>query len=153
MHELIFPVLNFSVLVFILFYFLKSPVRNMITQRQAQIKTLIDEAQIQRQEAEKAYKEYEKKLQNFQQEADEILNSTRQDGENFKNQIILQAKAMSERLIRDAEATVSFNVQEYKDRTKQEVVSRAIVLAEKLIQDRFSNEDHERIINEYVGKV
>ncbi len=125
----------------------------MITQRQAQIKTLIDEAQIQRQEAEKAYKEYEKKLQNFQQEADEILNSTRQDGENFKNQIILQAKAMSERLIRDAEATVSFNVQEYKDRTKQEVVSRAIVLAEKLIQDRFSNEDHERIINEYVGKV
>lgn len=151
--DLISPTFNFIVLVGLLFYFLRKPVKDMVAGRQAAIKVQVEEAQLQRTEAQRRYKEFSEKLSMFEQEAKQTLEKARVDGETLKAKIIQDAQIAATRIIKDAEATAQSNIQEYKDQLRKETVEKAVELAERMIREGISRDDQKRIVTEYVGKV
>jgi len=153
MHELIPPFVNFAILVGILGYFLRKPVVEMVATRRTTIKTQIEEAQAQKAEAERRYQEFSAKLKAFEGEATQILERARQDGEAMKAKIIRDAQAMADRIVKDSEAAAFSNIQEFKDELRKETIAKAVELAERVIRDRLSSDDHKRMVNEYVGQV
>lgn len=153
MHELIAPTINFVLLVGILAYFTRKPVKDMVAGRRVAIKTQVEEAQVQKSDAEHRYQEFSEKLNAFEQEARQIVERAHQDGEAIKAKIIKDAYASAERVVREAESTAQANIQEYKDQIRRETIAKAVEMAERVIRDRLSSEDQKRIVSEYVGKV
>jgi F-type H+-transporting ATPase subunit b len=153
MHELIAPGLNFTLLVILLVYFTRKPVKEMVKSRRETIKTMVDEAAAQKAEAEKRFREFSDRLNTFESEAKAALDRAREEGEALKARIIKEAQASAERIIRDAESSASANLNETKDQIRRETIAKAVELAEKMIRDRLSSDDQRRIVDEYVGKV
>jgi F-type H+-transporting ATPase subunit b len=153
MHELIAPGLNFTLLVILLVYFTRKPVKEMVRNRRDAIKTMVDEAAAQKSEAEKKFREFSDRLNAFESEAKAALDRAREEGETLKARIIKDAQASAERIIRDAEASSAANLNETKDQIRRETIAKAVDLAEKMIRDRLSSDDQRRIVDEYVGKV
>lgn len=153
MHELIPPTFNFVLVVGLLVYLLRKPVKEMVRNRQTTIKTQVDEAAVQKAEAEKRYREFSDKLNAFESEARAILERAKQDGEALKAKILKDAQISAERIVKDSEATVQANIQDYKDQLRRDTIAKAVELAERIIRDGLSRDDQRRIVNEYVGKV
>ena len=153
MHELIPPVVNFSLLIIILVYFTRQPVRDLVAGRQSLIKTEVEEAKAQKLEAQRRYREFSDKLKAFEAETKQILERAHIDAEAIKAKLVKDAHVTAERIIKDAESTALSNIQEYKDQIRRETIAKAVELAEKTIRDRLSTDDQRRIVNEYVGKV
>jgi F-type H+-transporting ATPase subunit b len=153
MHGLIPQVVNFGALVVVLFVFLRKPIKEMVAARRGAIKTQVDEARIQKEDAQKKYKEFSEKLARFESEARTVLEEAKRDGEALKAKIIADAKASADRMVKEADSLVQANVQEYKDHLRRETIAKAIELAEVIVKERLSSDDQRRIVNEYVGKV
>ncbi|MBI3543903.1 MAG: F0F1 ATP synthase subunit B [Deltaproteobacteria bacterium] len=153
MHELISPTVNFAILVGVLVYFLRKPVKDMVATRQSTIKTLVEEAQAQKLEAQRRYREFGDKLRDFEAEAARTVERARQDGEALKAKIIADARVTADRIVKDAEALAQSNVQDFKDQVRRETIAKAVEMAEKIIRDKLSSDEQSRIVNEYVGKV
>lgn len=153
MHELIAPTLNFGILVALLFYFLRKPVKQLVADRQAAIKGQVQEAQAQKTEAQRRHREFNEKLRAFEVEAGQILEKAKADGEALKARIVKDAQANAERILRDAEATAQSNIQDFKDQIRRETIAKAVELAERMIREGLSSADQRRIVNEYVGEV
>lgn len=151
--ELIAPTFNFVFLVSLLTYFLRKPVKEMVANRRLAIKAQVDEAQAQKAEADRNYKEFSERLKFFEAEAKQTLEKARADGESLKVKIIADAKASAQRIVKEAEATALANIEEYKDQLRRDTIARAVELAERMIRDGISSDDQKRIVTEYVGKV
>lgn len=153
MHELVAPTLNFTILVIVLVAVLRKPLKAMVANRQSLIKAQVAEAQAQKTDAERRYREFSQKLGAFEAEARTILERARHDGEALQAKIAKDARANADRIIKDAAATVEANIQEYRDRIRRETIAKAVEIAERMIRDRLSIDDQRRIVNEYVEKV
>lgn len=153
MHELIAPSINFFLVVALLTYLLRKPLKEMIATRKSGIQSQVEEAKVQKLEAERKHKEFTERLNNFESEARQILEKAKQDAEALKAKIITDAQASADRIVKDANATAQANIQEYKDQLRKETIAKAVELAEKIVKDRLSADDQRRIVNEYVGKV
>lgn len=153
MHELIPPTVNLIILVSVLFFVLRKPVKAMLLTRQHSIKSQVEEARLQKLEAEKRYREFSEKLVAFENEAQQILDRANAEAQAMKAKIISDARAAAERVLKETEATAQANIQDYKDQIRRETISKAVELAEKIIREGLSKDDQRRIVNEYVGKV
>lgn len=153
MSELIFPAINFAGLVAVLFFFARKPVATMVRERRAAIKSMVEEAEHQKADAEKKFREYEQKLQNYEHEAKQAVEKAKVDAEDLRKKLLLAASSAGEKMIKDSEASVQANLEEFKQKIRIEVVNKAVEMSEKMIRDRLSSDDHRRIVNEYVEKV
>lgn len=153
MSDLIFPTINFVGLVAILFYFGRKPLSAMVRERRAAMKSMVEEAEHQKADAERKFREYEQKLQNYEQEAKQAIDKAKTDAEEMRKKIMSAAMLASEKMIKESEASVRANLEEFKFKIRSEVVNKAVEMSEKIIRDRLSTEDHRRIVNEYVEKV
>ncbi|MBI3556642.1 MAG: F0F1 ATP synthase subunit B [Deltaproteobacteria bacterium] len=153
MYELIPPVVNFSILIIVLVYFTRKPVKEFVANRQSQIRAEVEEARAQKLEAQRRYQEFTVKLKAFEAEAQQILSRAQTDGEAMRSKLIKDAQANADRIVKDAESTALSNIQEYKDQIRRETIATAVEMAEKVIRDRLSTDDQRRIVTEYVGKV
>lgn len=153
MNELIPPTVNLLILIGILVYTLRKPVKEMVASRQTAIKAQVDEARLQKNEAEKKYREFSDKLNVFESEAKQILDRAQDDAQALKTRILSDARAAADRIIKEAEVTAQANLQDYKDQIRRETIAKAVEMAESVIREGLSKDDQRRIVNEYVGKV
>lgn len=153
LHELLPPTVNFLILVGLLTYLLRKPVKNMIAARREAVKSQVDEARQQKSDADKRYREFSDRLSAFESEAKQVLDRAHTDAEGLKAKIISDAQATAARIVKDAEATAQANTQEYKDQIRRETIAQATELAERMIRESLSKDDQRRIVHEYVGKV
>ncbi|MBI2605465.1 MAG: F0F1 ATP synthase subunit B [Deltaproteobacteria bacterium] len=153
MYDLIIQTINFAMLVGLLFYFMKRPAVEAVASRQAMIRREVEDARIQKLEAEKKFNEFEVRLRSLETEAKEIVEKARADAKQIQSRVIETAKASAAQIVRDAEQSSKIALEDSRNEIHREVVDRAIEVAEKMIRERLSAEDQRRILTEYVGKV
>ncbi len=153
MHELIIQTINFAMLVGLLFYFMKKPAVEAVANRQTLIRKEVEDARIQKLEAEKKFNEFEARLLSLEAEAKEIIEKARSDAKQIQARIIEAAKTSAAQIVQDAEQSSKIALEDSRNEIRREVVDRAIQAAEKMIRERLSAEDQRRILTEYVGKV
>lgn len=153
MHDLIAPTVNLVLVVSLLTYFVRKPLKKMVYERRGQYKLLVDEAAQQKREAEAKYQEFAKHLDGFESEARAVLERAQADGQALKEKIVRDAHAAAERIIQDAENTAAANAQELRERILRETIAQAVALTEGLVAKRLTGEEQHRLVADYVKGV
>jgi len=133
--------------------FLFKPIREVLEKRKAKADAEIADATKAKDEALAMKAEYEQNMQEAREKANEIL-STAQKTATLKSEEILkdasrQAIAIKTKAERDIEQEKRKAVNEIKD----EIGSMAMEIAGKVIEREVSEQDHARLIDEFIENV
>ena len=153
LKDFLYRLLNFSIVVAILVYFLRKPLKNALGGRTEEIEKALAEAQKVKEEAEARFAEYDRKLAEATDEIAEIGAAIRREGEFEKEKIIASAKEMAAKIEKDAGKAAALEVAKARTELQREAVKLAVGVAEELLKKNFTKEDDARLIDEYMQKV
>ncbi len=144
---------NLIILLGVLVYFLKSPVKNFLIERRGTIGHEIDSAQKTIGEAKSKYDEYAKKLESIESEINNLKDTLRKQGEAERAELLRQADAASETIRREARETIALQTERARREIQNEVADLALGSAEALIRRNLGDSDKERFIQEFTKNI
>ncbi len=148
-----FRVMNFAVLVVALVFILRKPLSQALSSRIRVIKEQLDDLEAQKAEAEKQLAEYNEKLSQLEKEAAKIVDDYVRQGNEARARILKEAEASAEKLQTQARRNIEHEFQQAKLELQKEIFEKSLVKAEEIIKSKFSGEDQDRIVDEYLKKV
>jgi len=153
LKDFLYRILNFSIVVAILVYFLTKPMKKGLAGRREEIEKTLAEAKQAKEDAEAKFAEYDRKLTQATDEIAEISDAIRREGQLEKEKIIANAKAMAEQIEKDAGKAAELEIAKARAELQREAVQLAVGLAEDLLKKNFTKDDDNRLIDEYMQKV
>jgi F-type H+-transporting ATPase subunit b len=152
--DLLYRIINFTLLVIILFIVLrKLPIKEYFSSRIEGIKKELEELKRQREAAERKAQELESKLKAFEGERKEILEQFRADGLAEKERILAEAGERAKQMLEQAGVSIQYEIQTAKEKLKQEVVALAAQRAEGIIAREMTDKDQDRLVNEFIERL
>jgi len=151
--DLALRIMNFALLAGVLFFLLRKPVAQGLASRRQGIKDQLEDLERQKQEAELQLTEYKQTLSRLDAEVQKIVSEYVQQGETAKAKIIEVAKISAEKLQEQAKKNIEYEFEKAKQQLKAEMAEQAVAMAEELIKENIKDDDHERMIDEYLAKV
>jgi len=148
-----FRVMNFVVLVVALGFVLRKPLSQALNSRIKVIKAQLDDLEAQKAEAEKQLDEYNDKLAQLEKEAEKIVDDYVRQGNEAKARILKEAEASAEKLQVQARRNIEHEFGQAKLELQKEIFEKSLVKAEDIIRSKFTGEDQDRIVDEYLTKV
>lgn len=153
LKDFLYRLLNFSIVVAALVFFLKKPIKNGLSGRRDDIEKSLKEARQAKEEAEAKFAEYDRKLSDATQEIAVIAAAIRKEAELEKQKIIANAKEQALKIEQDAEKAAELEVAKARLSLQQEAVRLAVGIAEDVLKKNFTKDDDNRLIDEYMQKV
>jgi len=153
LKDFLYRVLNFGLVVAILVYFLRKPLKKGLAGRSEEIEKALAEAKQAKEEAEAKFAEYDRKLDQATEEIAEISDAIRREGELEKQKIIENAKQMAVKIEQDAEKAAALEIAKARRELQQEAASLAVEMAETILKKNFTKDDDTRLVDEYMQKV
>lgn len=146
-------ILNFAIFIFLLYKFAGAKAAAFFGGRRSQIKKELDDLQERKLEAEKKLASVESGIRNLEQEKAAILAEAKTQGEAIKAAII--EKAHKDALVMQAQAVTSAENEARAafDRVRGEIADQVIEQATKIVREKLTEQDHERLVDEYLTKV
>lgn len=144
---------NFLILVTILWYFGRGPLKEHLVQRRAALAEAIAEADRQRLEAEDRHQEYQEKLERIGEELAALKRAMQEEAEREKERILAAAQEESARIKNEAEFTARQELSKARAALREEAAALTVELAEKLLRQVITDQDQERILREYLERV
>lgn len=146
-------VLNFAVLAIGLFLVLRKPVSQALSDRIKGIKEELEDLETRKAEVEKQLAEYDTKLATLDEEAEKVIAEYIRQGEEAKARILKEAESAADKLEEQAKKNIENEFKQAKEDLQAEIVEKALVKAEQLVQEKISAEDQDRLVDEYLAKV
>ena len=140
--------LSMLVLFTLLSYLLFNPVRDMLEKRKQRIVNEQEQAKKEREEAAAYREEYEKKLSEIEKEAEIILTESRKKAMKSEAQIVADAKQEANRIMNRASAEIELEKTRARDGLKQEIISIASAMAQKVVSTSIDEEVQDSLIDE-----
>ena len=148
-----FRVMNFAVLAIALVFILRKPLSQALSSRIKGIKEQLDDLEAQKAEAEKKLAEYNQQLAQLEKEAEKIVDDYVRQGNEAKARILKEAEASAEKLQVQALRNIEHEFAQAKSELQKEIFEKSLVKAEEIIRSKFSGEDQNRIVDDYLKKV
>ncbi len=143
-------VVNFAILAGLLFYLGANKIRSFFDDRKAGVFNALKEAQKARDNAESRYQEALAKLAAADEEIAGLSRLIEAQGRSEREKILSEANDMAQRVKADTTARMEQEFVRLRQQLQQEAVSLAIDLAEKLLREKITLADRERMIFEYL---
>ena len=135
--QLLFTLVFQGIAIFILFmaasYLLLDPVRKILNDRKERVMKDQRDAARNKEEAVRMKDEYDGKLKDIDKVAEQILSDSRKKALQRENQIIADAKNEASRIIESARQEAELEKKRVKDEVKQEMISVASLMSEKIV--------------------
>jgi F-type H+-transporting ATPase subunit b len=148
-----YKLMNFTLLVIVLFLLLRKPVSQAMNNRIKQIEDQFSELEAKKNEAEKELAEYNKKFLQLEQEAEKIIAEYVKQGNEAKQRILQEAETATHKLEEQARKNLEHEFEKAKLKLREEVLEQALDKAEKIIKNKITTEDQKRLVDEYLDKV
>lgn len=146
-------ILNLFIQVYLIKRFLFKPINEMLEKRRAKADAQIQDAVKAKDEALAMKEEYEKNMQDAKNKANEILTTAQKtaavQSEEMLKDAALQAAAMKEK----AESDIAQEKRKAVNEIKGEIGGMAMEIAGKVIEREISEEDHAKLIDEFITNV
>lgn len=149
----IWEAVNFAILVAVLVYFGRGPLRELFSTRRATIASEIEAASGLLAQAESRNAQWERKLADLDRELDEIRTTARRRAEEERERILAEASEAAERIQRDAVASVEHELRRAQTELREEAASLATELAAGMLRDQIRDGDRDRLIDEFISSV
>jgi F-type H+-transporting ATPase subunit b len=151
--ELVASFVNFAVLLGLLVFLAKKPTKAFLTSRRAAVVDGLAEAQRMKAAAEAKYNEYQKRLANLDAELAQIKSEIIASGEAERERIIAEAERKSARIRRETEFLIEQQLKQLRVDLTRESVEAAMTAAEKLLRERTTDDDQQRLARAYTSKL
>jgi len=145
--------LNFAIFAALLYKFGGAKIKDFFVGRRDGIKQDLDDLQSRQVEAEKKLKNVESSIANMAQEKQQILEDAKAQGEAIKAAIIEKAKKDAVALTEQAKRTASNEAQAAIETIRGEMADMVIEAAEKIVAEKLSADDHDKLVDDYLTKV
>lgn len=142
---------NFSIFAFLLVYFLKRPIAAFLEKRSDRIAVQLDEAARLNQEAKAKLAEYEHRIQAFDEERESLFQNVRKEADADRQQILVDAKRQAERIRKDAQVAIAFEIKRAKQELRERIVDEAVTLARRMLSERLDKATQDRLIDDYMA--
>lgn len=147
-------VVNFIVLVGVLIWAIKKAnLKGALTERQDQIEKNLREAREAREAAEAKLKEYTEKLEKANQEIDALRVAMLKEAESEKQRIVAEAQAAADKVMVQAAQAADQEVLKARAELRGEAARLAVELAGGKLGGAVQKADHDRFVEDYLGKV
>ena len=150
--QLLFDAAVIAINVFILFtvfsYLFFEPVRGMLDKRREKIKSDIDSALQDKEDAKALREEYELKLKNVDKEVEEILGAARKKALKREDDIIAEAKAEAEKIRERARKEIELEKKQAIDDMKKEMIELATLMAGSVVAKSVNLQVQEQLVED-----
>lgn len=140
--------LSMLVLFTLLSYLLFNPVRDLLEKRKQRVADDQETAKRERQVATAFKEEYDQKLKEVDKEAEAILTEARKRAKQNEAKIVAEAKEEAARIIARANAEIELEKKRALDDIKQEMITIASMMAEKVVAASIDTNVQESLIDE-----
>lgn len=155
--QLIFQLLFMGIAIFLLFmaasYLLLDPVRKILNDRKERVMREQREALENREAALRMREEYDGKLKEIDKVAEQILSDSRKKAMQRENEIIMNAKEEAGRIVAGARQEAELEQKRVNDQVKQEIISVAALLSEKLVASSLDEEKQNALIEQTLKEI
>lgn len=148
--DALFQLVAFIILLALLKKFAWGPLVGMMKKREDHIAGQIDAAEKNRAEAEKLLEEQRALLKEARQEAQNLIDNAKKQGEHQRDQIINAAREESERMKEQAKREIEQQKENAVAAIREQVASLSVMIASKVIEKELTAEDQEKLINDYI---
>jgi F-type H+-transporting ATPase subunit b len=151
--DLLWQILNLAILLGVLGYVGRGPIRKFFASRGDRIRTDLDEAAELLAQAEARYSRWQQKLDALDEELTQLRADARGRAEQEREAILAEAQAAAQRIHRDAVATVDQELRRAQAQLRAEATELATEIAEQILREALSKRDHDRLTNELVARI
>ena len=148
-----FRVLNFAVLAIALIFILRKPMSQALSSRIKVIKEQLADLETRKAEAEEKLAGYNEKLAQLEKEAENIVADYIKQGNEAKARILKEAQSSAEKLKAQAKRNIEHEFKQAKLKLQEEIFETSLAKAEGIIKNKISQDDQDRIVDEYLKKV
>lgn len=143
--------INFSIFVGLLFFFLRKPVKEFWASREGQIRFEVQEAERLGREAKSQYEEARRLTSRLDSDAKELIQRLEREGEMEKKQLTEEGIKRSERLKQDGERVMEQESRKARELLKEQTAALALEIAESTIRDNIQPQDQKKLSDDYLS--
>ncbi len=144
---------NFAIIAAVLIYFGRKPVRDFFASRTAEIEKSIRESKEARDRAQAALADMERKMKELEDETNRMIADAKTRGEKDKAALIEEGNRVVQDVRQQVQQGIEIEMQKAKASLATEASLLSLELAEGSLRSKINNQDHERIVKEYINKV
>jgi F-type H+-transporting ATPase subunit b len=152
-EDLLYRIVNLVLLIAVIAYFARKPIREFFTERRTTIQNDLQEAAELRREAEARYAKWQRKLVDLEAELEQIRASFRERAEAECAQIVADANATAERIRSESRAAIEQELRKSRKVLSEEAADLAVELAADLLREHVTAGDRDRLVTEFIERV
>ena len=145
---LIAQIINFTLLLGILYLVLYKPILRMLDQRSQRIQESLDTADRVQQESVQAGEEVKKQIDAAREEGRNIVGQATQVAERVRDDARTQARTEAEAILKRAQAEIQRERDQAIEELRLQFAELTIAAAERVINASLDSNDHRRLIEE-----
>ena len=121
--------------------------------RHNSVKEKVDEADRLLKEAENLKSTYEAKLAGLDSEMEALRGAATEEAEKEKSRIVAEARALAERIRQQAQLAYDQEMKDAMTAVQAQIARRTLQAAEAAVKQIFKEEDHNKMVDEFIEKL
>jgi F-type H+-transporting ATPase subunit b len=150
---IMYQAINFGILVGLLFYLLKTPVKTFFSEKKESFIKAAERAEQIQKVAEQEHMEIKVKLTKLQSTTDESIAKARAEASDLKKQLIFDAQANAKRVESETKAAIELELAKAKQHLREQMIQEAVALSRTSISSKVSTEDHQRLEGNFIKNI
>ena len=154
-HEssLLWHAINLALVVGVIGYFARTPIRTYMAERRQNIEAGIEAARRELSQAKDRLAACDERMASLDREIEEIHRSVRAQAETECERLLADARVAAERIRRDAQTAVEQESRRAREDLRNEAAEMAVRLAGDLLKRQVTDADRARLVDEFVERV
>lgn len=152
-EELLWGTIAFAVVAGLLMKFVFPKIQEAVDKRQSEIASSVEDAEAQRQEAQKLLDDYKAQLADARSEANKIIEEARQSAEQVRKDLIAKAEEDAKVTVAKAQGEIEIERSRTMDELRGQVATLAVDLAEKVVGRSIDRSAQTQLVDDYISEV
>ena len=149
----LFVLLNTIALFLVMKKFLIGPILKMISDRQAEIDGMYQEAENAREQANAMKDDYAQKLEAANETSQRIVQEAVIRGQNREDEILRDARNQASAIMDKAYADIAQEKKKAMNDAKDEISGMAMAIAEKVVGRTLQEADQQRLVEQFIEEL
>jgi len=147
---LIANIINLAVMLFILWYFARKPIREYFSDRSKKIRQAIEETERMKNEAEEKYRRISDRLDNIDAEIESLKKELIASAVADNERVIAEARSHAELVRSSALRLIEQEKEVMLEKLKREIADKVVERAALIAKEKISKQDHDRLTKDAV---
>ncbi len=150
---IIFTIVNFLILLFVLYKLLYNPLTKAMDARKKSIQDSLDAADLAQKEADETKAGLHELIAKAHVESDNLLVAAKKSGELLRGDILAKAEEEANNIVEKAKKEITFQKDAAVVEIKKEIAELAVEIAAKMLREQMDQETQKKLVDKYLKEV